>query len=165
MKVIPADLRKIIKPVIKGQADSPYTAEDFPPFAEYGQFVPTVVKTQRNYAYVPSMYEITGLNYVPTEGEYYNRDSRRTYNVNEDEVCKQFDYYQTVATEPADKIRYNINIGRYQQPAKYWTRSLASIRRTTDTAIYLNYAKIYNNGIPCTDLGVNGDVLMICFTV
>lgn len=165
MKVIPPELKKVIKPVIKGQADSQYTAEEFPPFAEYGQYVPTIVTTQTNYAYVPSMYEITGLNYVPTDGEYSIRDSRRTYNVNEDEVCKQFDYYRTVATEPADKIKYNINIGRYQQPAKYWTRSLASIRRTTDTAIYLNYAKIHNNGVPCTDLGVNGDVLMICFTV
>lgn len=166
MHAIPPVLKKIIKPVIKGQADTDFSEQ---PTIPRGMFAYGAIKTQQNYAYIPSLYEITGMNFLPPKvgGSY---DQRESLNILESTVCKQFEYYKTIATEPRDRIRYVVNNSEYQSPGQYWTRTWLCARGMyPSTGIdYLNYyyfAKIDQSGSGRVDLAINSDPNMICFTL
>ena len=157
LRGLPAELRRLIKPVIKGQAD---IADQTQPVLPIGGFKYGAIQTQENYVYLPSLYELTGLNSVP--GHSY--DKREANNILESTVCKQFAYYQSVATTESDRVKY----GHNSEPAyasPYWTRTWLYTWRLTSEITYYYYSKISNSGTASFDNAINSDPVMFCFTL
>lgn len=160
---LPDELRKLIKPVIKYQSDtsqlSPYDDSDSAGFY-YGE-----MQHQQNYVYIPSFYELTGLNNMPAN----SKDQREALGILESEFCRQFPYYRDIATTPASRIKYQAS-SVDKTPRPYWTRSWMYTWKISSTTIYYMYAGITSAGIPAADpnaggLGANDCGILACFTL
>ena len=165
--MIPEELRKVIKPVIKSQSDHNWT-EPPAPNSDTSYHNLYILQTQENYVYIPSYYEITGSD---QETETGAGGGTLVAGAVEAGSNQQFEYYRTLAIEPHSRIRYFIdgNQDESQKGAiRYFTRSWNSFKSEvypSVTQFRYHYAGISATGQPTTIRSINSDGMVLCFTL
>ena len=151
-KCFPSDLKEVVKPVMKYQSDNSWTSwippeENMEATTPEGYFISKECLGQKDYAYLPSLYELYGIDAVDMEGvkSIFNNEENRAQLAEasrESTVCTQFAYYKDkdysyfkriVDDNTTTKIRYS----------QYWTRTFIYRWALLSTRYYCYYYSAY----------------------